>query len=165
MTWRIKRAFGWIEPRARNLLSSWTLWLGAAYFGLVLTFVLTISSFQKINEQETLLIARENAQNSALVSDCYQQYVEAPAVRRFIEAQIIIAENQRNALEVNLLTLPDDPRVEGPKGWRVSLRKIEATLDDLQAFLRESRSSTPTRKKCDEMADRLHVPRQNVRNR
>lgn len=152
-----------IEPAARKFFSSYQFWIGIAYFGLVLTFVLAMLSFQKANEQEAEVIAQREARNAERVSSCYQRYAEAPATRRFIVAQIAIAENQRNALQLNIALMPDDPRRYGPKGWIVSLGRIDAAIADLEGFIRRSRTTSPTRAKCDALADSLGVVRQNVR--
>jgi len=158
----IHRVFEWIEPKARFYLSSWYFWIGMAYLGLTLTVVFSLATFQKVSRQEAISVALEQADHTNRVAACYREFAEAPALWRFIEAQLVIARNQSNVFRVNLSVLPDDPRASGPQGWRVSLGKVRTTIGDLKAFLQQSKVTTPSRMKCDRLAERLGLPRQDV---
>lgn len=132
--------------------------MGLAYFGLVLAFVLYGAARRDIVKEQTIRISNENATNIDKVNKCFSDRAQLPTTIKFFDFFETIAENQKNGYQLNLHTLPHDPRATGKNGWIASLFRTSHALSDIEAIERQLKERTPTYAKCVIMARRLDVP-------
>lgn len=146
------------EAKIRNFMNKPWFWFGVAYFGLVIAFVLYGTARREIVKEQTIRISAEKAQHIDQVNRCFSDRAQLPATIKFMHFFETVAENQKSGYQINLQTLPNDPRALGKNGWIASLYRTTQALKDIQAIERQVRDSTPTYAKCVAEAQRLDVP-------
>lgn len=145
------------EAKVRNFLVKPWLWMGIAYFGLVITLVAYAGVRREFVKEQTIRIATEKAANIDKVNTCFKTHTQLPVTLRFFGLLETIAENQRDGLTNNLNTHPGDPRAVGPTGWVMTLKRTNTVLNDLRSLERRTLDTTPTKEECKALAERLHV--------
>lgn len=147
-----------MEGRVRRFLNKPWFWFGVAYFGLVIAFVLYGAARRDIVKEQTIRISTQKAANIDKVNKCFADRAQLPTTIRFLDFFETIASNQKHGYQLNLQTLPNDPRAVGKNGWIASLYRTTNALGDIQAIEQQIKDKTPTYSKCAAKAERLGVP-------
>lgn len=144
-----------IERNMREIMSDWRFWMGVAYFGITMTVVALVISFNRIAHEEATRTATARAAAATQVGQCFTAVKNGPVTQGFIDAHEAIIVN---GLIANRAALAISPANDPLRTVRLkSIVRLEKAQRNVTQLRRLILAATPTRKKCIELADTLKV--------
>lgn len=140
--------------QARNVLSDWKFWITLFGFGLAATVVALWFAFGRIAREEAFRAASMKAANVTQVGQCFTAAKNGPVTKGFIGAFETVTSNSITSTKAALAAQPVGPLTEVRLQSLVRLEAAKANTDALRRLIN---SSIPDKKKCVELAARLHV--------
>ncbi len=143
------------DERARRFFANPFLWIGIAYFGLAIAYVIGGLALQRVADESASRAAEQKSQAVAQVSACVDSIDRAPQIGALIDS---IRDNAADRLVATQAAIaatdPDDPLNDAR---RTSIRTIRFRLEKIDAVARRLDESTPTRKACRRLARKVGV--------
>ena len=117
---------------------------------LLMGYIVWLSSTERAARE-----ARVDADNRAAVQDCFSRNAQGPASERFFHVLTIILKNQGHLAQSALTATNQAP--ETAKQFHHVIERADAAIADVASFRSLSESTTPTRKECRKLAQKLDV--------
>jgi hypothetical protein len=145
-----------VDPeKLRIRLSDWHFWVAVAYVGLALTVVGLVILFNRTAHEQATRTAKDKADASTQVGQCFTQVKNAPLTRGFLNTQEALIENGILSNQAALdAARPDDPLREVRLA---SLARLTAAKTNVSALRAIVLNNTPTQQRCLRLAHQLGV--------
>jgi hypothetical protein len=140
------------EEDVRHFLDNWKVWMGVAYFGLAALVVWLFFLNQTVAKETAARAATQKAGAVSQRDNCYRQIDNNPDLIAIINA---VGQNSRNSIlsaKAALKLEPTGPLVAVRLG---TIARAQAAIAAAEKFQHQILKTTPTVRKCDELALRL----------
>lgn len=145
-----------VARKVKSVVANHNFWPVMQILATVVTVVLASYIVWVTSTETSAREARQKAEDLAQVTKCFQDNENGPAAERFFSVLQTILRNQRNGAVAALITLQPDQEFRRPI-LKKTVKTAGQSLADIVSFQELSKSNTPTKKECRDLANKLGV--------